>query len=158
MQRIISLSVILHYTHYFHPNLKNRRDTRSCVVVIVLYLTKVYIHQYYNGVIKDLVMMETIISNFHTSLYIPDIQKLEFHIPHVQILGTNNCGDSLQTAFKRRKTIKKCISAKMLKTEGLGKKQICIYETYKNTVMPHGRHIYVKAYNMAKTTICVYSQ
>ena len=33
----------------------------------------------------------------------------------------------------------------MLKTEGLGKIQICIYETYKNTVMPHERHIYAKA-------------
>ena len=29
-----------------------------------------------------------------------------------------------------------------------------IHETYKNTVMPHGRHIYAKAYDMAKATIC----
>ena len=43
---------------------------------------------------KELVMMETIISNFHTSFYIPAIQKLAFNIPHVQIQGTNNCGDS----------------------------------------------------------------
>ena len=28
-----------------------------------------------------------------------------FHIPHVQILGTNHCGDSRQTAFKRRESI-----------------------------------------------------
>ena len=34
------------------------------------------------------------------------------------------------------------ISARMLKSEGMGKKKICIYETYKNTVMPLGRHIY----------------
>ena len=33
-----------------------------------------------------------------------------------------------------------------------------IYETYKNTVMPHGRHIYAKAYEMAKATMCAYSQ
>ena len=33
-----------------------------------------------------------------------------------------------------------------------------IYETYKNTVMPHGRHIYSKAYDMEKATICAYSQ
>ena len=33
----------------------------------------------------------------------------------------------------------------MIKTEGLGKKLIHIYETYKNTVIPHGRHIYSKA-------------
>ena len=47
-------------------------------------------------------MMETKISDFHTSLYIPDIQKLAFHLPHVRIVGTNNCGEMLRTAFKRR--------------------------------------------------------
>ena len=45
----------------------------------------------------------------------------------------------------------------MIKTEAPGKKQICIYETYKNTVMPHGRHIYAKAYDMVKSTMCAYS-
>ena len=45
----------------------------------------------------------------------------------------------------------------MLKTEGLGEKQIHIYETYKNTVMPHGRHIYAKAYDMAKSKVFAYS-
>ena len=49
-------------------------------------------------------MTETTISNFHTCFYIPEIQKLEFHIPHVQILGTNHCGDSRQTDFKRRES------------------------------------------------------
>ena len=44
----------------------------------------------------------------------------------------------------------------MLKTEGLGEKQIHIYETYNNTVMPHGRHIYAKAYDMEKSTMCAY--
>ena len=53
---------------------------------------------------KQLVMMETTISNFHTSFYIPEIKKLAFHIPHVQILGTNHWGDSRRTAFKRRKS------------------------------------------------------
>ena len=33
-----------------------------------------------------------------------------------------------------------------------------IYETYKNTVMPHGRHIYAKVYDMAKATMFAYSQ
>ena len=47
-------------------------------------------------------MMEKIISNFHTSFYIPEIQKLPFHIPHVQTLDTNHCGASRQTAFKLR--------------------------------------------------------
>ena len=51
---------------------------------------------------KELVFMETTISNFHTSFYIPKIQKLAFHIPHVQILGKNQCGEYHRTAFKRR--------------------------------------------------------
>ena len=38
-----------------------------------------------------------------------------------------------------------------------GGKETRIYGTYKNTVMPHGRHIYAKAYEMAKETICAYS-
>ena len=49
-------------------------------------------------------MMETTISNFHTSFYIPYIQKLAFHITHVQIMGTNHCGDYIQTVFKRRES------------------------------------------------------
>ena len=47
-------------------------------------------------------MMETTISDFHTSFYIPAIQKLAFHLPHVRILGTNHCGKLRRTAFKRR--------------------------------------------------------
>ena len=43
---------------------------------------------------KELVMTEITISNFLTSFYIPEIQKLAFQIPHVQIMGTNHCGDS----------------------------------------------------------------
>ena len=46
----------------------------------------------------------TTISHFHTSFYIQAIQKLWFHILHVQILGTNHCGDSRRTAFKRRES------------------------------------------------------
>ena len=42
---------------------------------------------------KELVMMETTISDFHTSFYIPAIQKLAFHMTHVHILGTNHCGN-----------------------------------------------------------------
>ena len=50
------------------------------------------------------------------------------------------------------------ISAKMLQTESLGKKKIHIYETYKYTVMPHGRHIYAKSYDMANAKMCTNSQ
>ena len=52
--------------------------------------------------IKELVMMETTISGFYTSFYIPAIQKLEFHLPHGLILGTHHCVAMRLTAFKRR--------------------------------------------------------
>ena len=45
--------------------------------------------------------METAISDFHTSFYIPAIQKLAFHLPHVRILGTNHFDEMRRTAFKR---------------------------------------------------------
>ena len=53
---------------------------------------------------KELVITDTKFSNCHKSLYIPEIQKLEFHLPHVHILGTNNCGDSRLTTFKHRES------------------------------------------------------
>ena len=53
---------------------------------------------------KELAMMETTISNFHTSFYIKAIKKLAFHITQVQILGTNHCSESRRTAFKRRES------------------------------------------------------
>ena len=31
-----------------------------------------------------------------------------------------------------------------------------IYTAYKNTVMPHGRHIYAKASDMANAKMCTY--
>ena len=46
-------------------------------------------------------MTETTISDPHTSFYIPAIQKLAFHLPHVRILGTNHCSEMRRTAFKR---------------------------------------------------------
>ena len=61
-------------------------------------------------------------------------------------------------SWRDRYLKKSRISAKMLKTEGLEKKKIHIYEPYKNTVMPHGRRIYAITYDMAKETMCAYSQ
>ena len=49
-------------------------------------------------------MMEETISNFFTSFCIPEIQKLEFHLPHVRIIDTNHCGDSRRNAFKRQES------------------------------------------------------
>ena len=51
---------------------------------------------------KELVMTETTISDFRTSFYIPAIQKLTFHLPHVCILGTHHCGEMQLTTLKRR--------------------------------------------------------
>ena len=39
-----------------------------------------------------------------------------------------------------------------------GEKSHHIYETYKNTVVPHGRHIYATASDMEKATMCKYPQ
>ena len=47
-------------------------------------------------------MIETTISDFHTSFYIPAIRKYAFHLPHMRILGTNHCGKIQHIAFKRR--------------------------------------------------------
>ena len=52
---------------------------------------------------KEIVMMETTISDFHTSFYIPDIQRLDFQLPHMHIIGTNNCAELQLTSFKRSK-------------------------------------------------------
>ena len=38
------------------------------------------------------------------------------------------------------------------------KKAHHIYETYKNTVIPYGRHFYAKAYDMANAIMCTYPQ
>ena len=51
---------------------------------------------------KELVMMETTKYDFHKNFYIPAIQKLAFHLPHVRILGKNHCGELRRTAFKWR--------------------------------------------------------
>ena len=46
-------------------------------------------------------MTETTISDFYTSLYIPAIKHLAFHLSYVRILGTHHCGAMRRTAFKR---------------------------------------------------------
>ena len=54
-----------------------------------------------------------------------------------------------------------CISAKSIHSSLISwrqEKENRIYKTYKNTVMPHGCHIYAKAYDIAKATMCANSQ
>ena len=47
-------------------------------------------------------MMETSISEFHTSFYIPSIQKLVLYLPHECVLETLCCGNTLREEFKLR--------------------------------------------------------
>ena len=90
-------NIILCCTTHGRLPLNDRKNCRVCTDDSASeQSTKIYTR-------KELVMMETTIYNFHTRLYIPEIQKLVFHLPHVQILGKNQCGDSCQTTFKRRK-------------------------------------------------------
>ena len=56
-------------------------------------------------------MTETKISNLNTSLYIPEIQKSAFSIPHVQIMDTNHCGNSHRTEFRLQKNFDMCYVA-----------------------------------------------
>ena len=89
--------IIGHCATYGRNTLKDKKTCYMCEQESSPYKsTKIYTR-------KELVMMETTISDFRTSFYIPDIQKLAFHLPHVRILGTNHCGEMQRTAFKRRK-------------------------------------------------------
>ena len=100
-----SPSIRFHLNHLIASCTKHVRlpltDNKSCLKFQQDYASgkspKIYTR-------KDVVIMETTISNFHTSFYIPEIHKLKFHIPHVQILDTNHCGDSLRSVFKRRES------------------------------------------------------
>ena len=66
-------------------------------------LTKIYTR-------KELVLMETTISDFRTRFYIPAFQKLAFHLPHVRILDTNQCGEMRRNALKRRELFQDVLS------------------------------------------------
>ena len=52
--------------------------------------------------LKELVLLETLISEFHEKYYITEIQKLTFHLPHVLIIGTHHCGKEHREEFKCR--------------------------------------------------------
>ena len=90
---ITSLDVVLLMVE-FHWN------TRKYVTCVNKNLYQINLQKIYTR--KEIVMTETTISDFHTSFYIPAIQKLAFHLPSVRILGTNHCVELRLTAFKRR--------------------------------------------------------
>ena len=50
-------------------------------------------------------LLETSITEFHENIYIPYIQKMTFHFPHVHILGTHNCGKECCNTFKRQSNL-----------------------------------------------------
>ena len=51
---------------------------------------------------KELVLIETSITEFHEKFYILEIQKLVFHLLHVSILITHHCGKEWRESFKLR--------------------------------------------------------
>ena len=46
-------------------------------------------------------MIESSVVEFHQQFYINAIQKLVFHLPHVQIIVTYHWGNTWREAFKR---------------------------------------------------------
>ena len=45
--------------------------------------------------------MYSSIDIFQKEYYILSLEKLAFNLPHVKIMGTNNCGKQQRGAFKR---------------------------------------------------------
>ena len=48
-----------------------------------------------------MVLVNTTIRTFHADRYRPDINKLDFYLPRVTILGGNNCGKTRREGFER---------------------------------------------------------
>ena len=136
-------SIRFHIYHIIgHCNLHGRiplKDKKICYMCEQESLpdksTKIYTR-------RDLVMMETTISNFHTSFYILAIQKLAFHLPHVRILGTNHCGEMRCKAFKRCELFQDVLCRRdyaervvasfdnQIQSEYYGENQICVNRRY----------------------------
>ena len=57
---------------------------------------------------KNLVLHETSINEFHANYYSTAIAKLAFHLPHVQILGTNEVGNTRRQALHSRASKQDC--------------------------------------------------
>ena len=49
--------------------------------------------------------METYISDYHKSFYIPELQNIALHLSHVHIVGNNHCGNTRHEAFKRPRAV-----------------------------------------------------
>ena len=55
---------------------------------------------------KHLTLMECAIGTFHTEYYLPSLEKLAYHRPHVKILGKGYCGAARLAAFKRKPSVR----------------------------------------------------
>ena len=51
---------------------------------------------------KSLVLKSCSILDFHSECYIPAIEKLDFCLPHVYILGKNHCAGKRNDMFLSR--------------------------------------------------------
>ena len=112
-------------------------------------------------------MMETKISDFHTCFYIPDIQQLAFHLPHVRILGTNNCGEMRRTAFKRRELFQDILCRRdyydravasidhQIQSEYYGgNRSVSIYGIALENLLHYQRHTLIQLHNHVKVMQC----
>ena len=54
---------------------------------------------------KELIVMESSVVEFNQDFYIPAIQNLAFHLPHVFILGAHHFGNMHQEAFNSRSNL-----------------------------------------------------
>ena len=54
---------------------------------------------------KMIVLKVFRILDFHSEYYIPEIEKLDFHLQHVYILGKNNCAGKRHDMFVSRHNI-----------------------------------------------------
>ena len=83
--------------------------------------------------------METYISDFHTNFYIPDIQTLAFHLPHVRILGTNQFGNTRCEALKRLRA---------------NQDVLCCHD-YSEMVVPGFTHLMQSGYHGRKISVSI---
>ena len=51
---------------------------------------------------KSLLLKSCMILDFYSEYYIPEIEKLAFHLPRVYILGGNNCAGKIHDIFVNR--------------------------------------------------------